>query len=221
MKRIASVGLAGLITVALVLALFAYWITSAPTGPVLVVTDGSIIGTIEGNFTNYTDTNKPLVRDFNATTYANQTGGPPSVLALRLHTDTNYNGAQGWTDVYVTVTVLGTFASDLHLSELSLVCNQTGEWAEAWPKPGAVNITNGASLSQPVQFTTGTGTLTSTLVNQTGIGPLYEFVFPLTIHEVAALAFKAVLGIRATVTGRFAPAVGVAILLQIIDVPGG
>ena len=195
------------------------YVLTRPPPILLTIRDGSATGAIEGNFTNYTDTNAPLVRDFTAATYANQGDGPISALALRLRTDTVYNAAQGWVDVYVDLRVQGTFASDLHLGGLTVVCNQTGELAEGTSGPNPTNVSSDPAHPQMFQFSADPGTFTPTLMNQTGRGPFYEFLFPAAVHDAAPLAHRAIMGFRATVTGSFTPAVSVGILLNIIDVP--
>lgn len=199
----------------------------------LVVTDGSITGVLEGNFAKYVWTNATLLEYFNATTNANQSGGPTSTLTLRLLTST-YSYPQGvFTAVFAMVQ--GEFASNLNLTGLTLACNETGNiWnvdAGPWlnssiqamlgPWPGSTNVTYSGPM---ITGTNGTGSvaLTPTLVNETGKGPFYEFAFSgwfTTTYPLDPSASNGFLGFRATVTGRFTPDVSVGFLLHVLDVP--
>lgn len=216
MKRILLLGLVGLVAIAVAGAItFAYMLTPRPIS--LTVDDGSAVGVIEANFANYTLTNSSIVRYFNATTYANESVGPTSALTVRMFTSTFYDAGGGWLVVDINTTVEGEFASGLHLGGLTLACNQTGQPVFVWgvAEPGAVNV---SGYPQKID---NSGTFAPTLVNQTGKGSLYEFLYPAYISEQDILSRVEFLGFRATVTGEFTPAVSVGILLQIIDAPGG
>lgn len=200
----------------------------------LTVSDGSTTGVIEANFANYSSI-APFVRYFNTTTYAIQTGGPTSVLTLRLFTYTfpvgNYS-AGGFLDVNIVATVRGRIASNLHLDGLALTYNETGQFLNATGAPGGsavsyivpepINVTfcESCSASQVIGLTNdGAGTLTPDLVNQTGVGPVYAFVFPMMFEITERPGYGFFAGFRATVTGQFTPAVSVGIFFKVIDVP--
>ncbi len=240
MKRSFLVGLLAVGLVGLVVTPLAF------QGPNLIVTDGSITRALEGDFANYTNTGTPFVRYFNATTYANESGGPTSILRLRLLTATYYDLSLATVYTTVYAAVQGEFASNLELTGVSLAYNNTGTyWNEygspllnptnitlylnpnislyniTWP--GSTNVTyNGPQITS----TNGTGSaaLTPALVNETGKGPFYGFAFSAwlwTDYPLNPLRSSGFLGFRATVTGAFTPAVSVSILLALIDVPGG
>ncbi len=232
MKRVFAVGLAVLIVVALA----AYTVMYNP-GPALVVTEGSITGVLEGNFANYTNTYTVPLEYFNATTYANQSGGLGSTLTLRLLTATNSQSLGIFTAVYVRAE--GEFASNLNLTGLTLVYNKSGTFWDVlasplldggsimrYPSPnitwpGSTNVTYSGPMITSA-FNTTSGALTPTLANETGKGPFYEFAFSARIWAECPLdpsASNDFLGFRATVTGRFTPDVSVGILLQVLDVP--
>ncbi len=206
-------------------ATFAF-VMDSPQPTRLTVADGSAVGVIEGDFFNYQNTSTPLIRYFNATTYANQSSGPASVLTLRLHTSTYYAAAEYLVLIDIFATVQGDFASDLQLSGLTLACNQTGQggaagFAEPVQLPSPINISYDPANRQTFNLAAGTDAFTPTLANQTGKGPFYEFFFPAYIEGLGFLGHNEFLGFRATVTGSFTPAVSIGILLKIIDMPGG
>ncbi len=210
---------------------FALTRTRAPTP--LAVTDGSISGSIEGDFVNYQNTSAPLIRYFNATTYANESNGSPSTLALRLFTSAYFDPWSGMVMVVIHATVQGRFASDLQIEGLTLRCNQTGDFAAgqlAWgypvtgpvelpgyTQPGPVNTSGGGQIALeagPVAFT-------PTLLNRNGDGPVYEFVFPVLIEVHDPIGHDAFVGFQAAGTGSFAPSVSVSILLHVTNLPAG
>jgi hypothetical protein len=207
------------VVVLVVVAILSVYVLTRPPPIPLRVSDGSTTGVIEGNFA-YIGSATPLVRYFDATTYANQSGGPTSALTLHLFTGTYISGGMVTTDVFITVR--GEFASNLHAAGLTLTGNQTGnfsagQWVDGRTEQNPVNI---SYAWQSMEWAAGPATFTPTLVNQTGPGPLYEFVYPVSGSIWTPLGDSAFVGFRATVTGQFTPAVSVGILLQIIDVPG-
>lgn len=233
MKRRTLFLAVALVVVAVVAATVAvvYVFTRPPPIP-LTVSDGSTTGVLEANFMDYTWTNTSLLWYFNATTYANQSGGAASTLTLRLFAGAFYDPSPGIVVVDIEAAVYGEFASNLHLSGLTLTGNQTGRLAwgvghpEASPysyagytQPGPVNVTY-----QPQAFLgqisgPGSASLTPPLVNETGKGPYYEFVYPIQFMEQDPLGDNTFFGFRATVTGDFAPDVSVGILLHIVNQP--
>ncbi len=196
-----------------------YELAKAPVH--LMVTDGSMIGVIEGNFANVSSLS-PLVGHFTTTTYANQSSGTGSTLALRLNTSTFFIPGYNLVETDIKVTVQGVFASNLNLSGLTVTYNQTGQLAAA--RGGALSSRTNVSYD-PVQIANVTGpgsaVLTPALLNQSATAPFYEFVFPSFFMTWYPVGHDHFLGFRVTVAGRFTPAVGVGILLKLMDVPGG
>ena len=214
-----------------------YVLTRPPPIPSipLTVTDGSTTGVIEGSFASYTSTNASLVRTFNATTYANESDGQASSLALSLYSWTYFDGFHVITNVFVTMR--GGFASNLEPGELTLTYNQTGRFTQAyghaWSSP--TNLSFGVlndSVPGPMNVSTnpghvayvsgpGSAVLTASLVNRTDEARSYEFVFPAFFSPVQyPIGYNHLFGFRATATGRFTPAVSVGILLDMLYVVG-
>lgn len=95
--------------------------------PGLSVTDGFTLGMIKGNLTKISGTN-PLAQNFTTTAYANQSGGPGSVVVLRVQTLTFYviaPGSASFLEVSAAVQISGSMASNLHPSDVVLTVNQT------------------------------------------------------------------------------------------------
>lgn len=227
-------------------ALLAVGLVGLAVTPLLVqmrtlsVSEGSVTGTVEGNFTSITDNRYAIIRYFNATTYANQSGGPTSTLTLQLYTATVYapalsdpvTGQPGVVMVDIEAAIRGAFASNLHLSGLTFTFNETGRLAGAMGHldslgpPYPINVSHPDTESAASGLVAGfvgpdSGSITPTLLNQTGRGMFYEFLCPVAIQFVNAPGYNEFVGFRATVTGPFTPNVSVAILLQVIDLPGG
>lgn len=207
--------------VVVVAAVSVYVLTQPPPIP-LTVSEGSTTGVIEGNFANYSSL-APMQQSFGATTYANHSGGPMSSLSLRLFTYTY--SADYWAVVGISLMVKGEFASDLHLSGITLAYNETGTCigasAAAFPNQYyPVNVSfNPANAPRFNMSGPGNESLTTTPMYQTGNGPFYEFVFPSSFQVTPCFGTDHFLGFRATVTGSFTPSVSVSVLLHVIDVP--
>jgi hypothetical protein len=212
------------IVVAAVISL--YVLTPPPPIPV-TVSNGSTTGVMEANFLNYTNTDAPFVQDFNATTYASQNGGPTSALTLRLHAAavSQYSmaapGPQGFIYVDIDIVVQGEFASNLRLNGLTLTGNQSGNFSAGQFAMGRTNPnqTNISNAWQGLSWTAGPATFTPTLVNQTGKGPFYEFVYSAFVQVDNPILYSSFVGFRATVTGQFSPSVSVGILFQVVEAP--
>ena len=187
----------------------------------LVVTDGSLVGTIEGNFPNYTS-GAPLVLNLTATTWVKQTEHPISNLALRLDTWTFYDPLAAAMVVNVNLSVRGIFASDLRPGELLLVCNLTGQDMTVSSEPWFSEEVNVTPPEGPGIVLGGNGSSTQTipLVGAPGTGTYFEFVYSEKVMAIGRYWSNHFLGFRAALAGLGAP-VGVGILLRIIDVPGG
>lgn len=192
----------------------------------LAVSDGSTSGTIEGNLTTVSSWN-PLVRNFTATTYANQTGHPSSTLVMQIQTATYFVGpSPGYLELLLTVNALGHFASDLHPSGLSLMGNQTGTALDSLGFQSGQQAGTNVSFN-PNQMVGGWGNGSwaaerVAFVNEAGAGTYYDFsytaVYILSVYMGSDYLGSAHFdGFRVTVDGSFTPSVGVGVLLQIIN----
>ncbi len=177
-----------------------------PTGPTLVVANGSIIGVVKGNFSSINSAG-PLRLDFNATTYINQSTGIASTLSILVQTVT-YGVPGGSLEVNATVTVLGRFAGNLHPSDLVLAVNATAVTdypyeidIESW---GMFQTGTNVSYS-PQQgvgiLGTGSGTLTATLVNQNQGDSVYAFAYQNKFEIEEYYQYVHFVGFQATLGG--------------------
>jgi hypothetical protein len=196
-----------------------YAVTRPPALIDLKVTDGSMVGAIEGNLTSYGSLDA-LVLNFEATTYANETGGAASTLTLRLYTWTLFDSTCGCVVVNINATVVGTFASDLHPANLQLMANQTG------PNGGlqsrevyqfGVNVS--FAPGQYIAVFNGSGALSAAILGDAG--KTYRFSYSDRFELDALPEYNRFVGFWVTVTGAFTPAADIGILLKIINVPGG
>lgn len=122
----------------------------------------------------------------------------------------------------IDIAVQGEFTSNLRVNGLALACNQTGpadafDWGYA--VAGAVNVSYDPAHHQSIFVGAGTAAFTPTLLDESGNGPVYEFVFPAYVEDHDPLGYTQFVGFSATVTGLFTPAVSVGIILSIVDVP--
>ncbi len=222
-----TVLLATLVSAAIVLAGFAVYLLARPPPTPLRISDGSAARLFAATFDVYTDTAHAIERSYSATTHANQSDGAVSVLTLRLDTWAFFvpgPNSGGFVQVDILPVVIGVFTSDLHLDALTVVCNQTGPSAlSTWPAygvPAGDNTSFDAGRGGMVSSGPNTQTLTPVLDNQSGEGPFYAFTFPAGAYfeDTGDMGLNAFVGVRATVTGSFAPAVSVGILLHIVDI---
>ena len=204
-----------------------YIVTRPPALINLEVTDGSTVGLVEGHFTNLTSTN-PLLLNFTAATFANQTGRNGSLLRMDLVTWTYYDPLAGAVYLFADLTVAGAFAPNLGPRALEFSANATGQAIELnthYVPP----TTNLSFDSQPIIDIVGntTGSVSATLTNQSRSAPVYNFGFyPLPYGDMFWILWRPwysphLVGFRATVTGPFVPAVSVGILLEVINTSGG
>lgn len=217
MRRLLVLGLAALVVIAV--ASVSFCVLTRPSPVPLAVSDGSIIGTIEGNLTG-TSTLNELVSYFNATTYANDSTRAASSLRLSMRTETYYDPGEGDVEILIAVNVSGRIAPVLRPSQINLAVNQTGPLCvvETWGSQSGSNVTFG-----PGQYITfannGTGTLTATLVGQGGAQEyLVAYSEGFWIH--ARPQYNRFVGFRANLGGLGIP-VGVRILLKVINDNGG
>jgi len=222
------------VAVVLVVASVSVYVLTRPPPIPLTVSDGSIGKILEATFADYSNTGHPIFRIYTATTYANESGGATSTLTLRLFLGAFYDPHQGaMLDLFPVVS--GKFAPDLSPTGLTLTFNQTGRQAFAFGYPyatafnnslagaliafpGPTNVTSTSKfLSQVVG--NGSASMSATFQNTSKTGPYFEFLYPSYIDEQDPLGDNAFLGIRATVTGPFTPAVSVGILVHLVNIP--
>ena len=192
--------------------------------PALAIFDGSQRGSIRGDFPTIFS-NDSLVFSFSATTYANQSQGPPSTLTLRLQGHTYwvanpYNRSRGDLQTWITANVSGHFARNVQASQVRLGCNGTGieTYVDSQPSDQrGVNLSFDRN-AQAGFHDSGAGSLTATLVNQNGAGPYHDFSFSELFLMDQYKGYEAFVGFRATVTGWMLPEISVRILLQTVYV---
>ncbi len=208
-----------MLLVAVVLAVagvITYIVTRPPSLIDLNVVDGSTVGTIQGNLTSYGSLS-PLVLNFTATTYANETDGAASTLTLRLHTWTFFDSLCGCVQSFINVSAAAAFTTDLHPTYLQLEANQTGpngsldSWAD---RQFGTNVSFDPNFS--FGFFNGTGVLAATVASGA-----YRFSYSDFFNFHGRPWWNRFVGFRVTVTGPFSPAVGIGILLKIINTNGG
>ena len=199
------------------LATFLYFRTRAPD---LSIEEGSVLGAIEGNLTAISS-GHPLVQNFSAITYANQSGGPSSTVKLRVQTMAFYvvlPGSTSYLDIEITVQVTGRMASNLHLTDVVLAANGTGT-------PGStINFEPANQTGSNVTFDanqdfgitgTGSGQVTATPT----CGGTGEYCYLAYGGAMSAWEYldasSPYIGLRGTITVSGVP-IGVGILLAII-----
>ncbi len=204
----------------------AYVLTGSPAPIHLAVSENPILGVISGNLTGIFS-NASLVREFEAITYANQSGGPASTLTLQVRTETYDDPGNGVVRTLVGLTLAGHFASALGPRNLLLTVNDTGP-AISLQVDSVLVATNFTFDSDPYisLLQASTGSLSASLTNAGSAIPFYQFGIQSTISgdtfEVSfSPQYNHFVGFRATVTGPFTPAVSVSVLLEIINTNGG
>ncbi len=216
-KRLRLVLAAAIIVAILIIAGFVLMLPGPRAR--LVITDGSITGTVKGDFLNMNASNG-LYSYFNATTYARQPGHPDSELTLRLVWSTR--GAE--TDFLVSV--LGDLDSNLSIDDLHVVINQTASHS-GLDSLGIQQRGTNVSFDESTEcgiLNNGSGTLSAKFVNRTMSDPHFLFSYSDAVH---IRAFDEGFGasnietrfycIRATVNGWFEPTFSVSISLSIVD----
>lgn len=187
----------------------------------LTIRYGSTTGTVPWNMTTGSN-QKDLVLDFKATTYANESDGEASVLAMRVYLYALFDSACGCIAIRFNVTATGAFASDLRPTGLELRADLAGPNATRdVTLYGAAGLT-GTNISfasnQYTYTVNGSITATATILPQTGL--VYNFSLSDPFQFNAPPAYNRTLGFRATVDGPFVPSVSVGVVLAVIYAPG-
>lgn len=222
----------GLAVVAVVLVVvLALSIFLAGRPPDLTVAEGRQVGFIRGNLTAV-NSGLPRQDSFTATTYANQSGRPSSVLILTVNAVTWFSPNladpyQGTIITEVTATVTAQFALDIHPARLVLAYNGTGPGVHVDAQTSALGGTN-VSIDGPRDFgfvTNGSAAFTATPVNQGGPGPVYIFRLGCEFRIAADGDYlpgrtydEGFYGFRATVSGFLLPNIPVEVVMGLVAV---
>jgi len=193
--------------------------------PSLSIKEGSTFGVVRANFPTTTSTEHPVVGNFTATTYANQSSGPSSSLTIQVSSHgfaVGYNYALSYVEFFYDIAVIGKFASNLRPGDLQFITNVSGsrialDFFNNWDQ--------GPNVSSDRQQTfgfwnNGTGILSASLKDAGRPGAFYEFKYG--AHGQSELwNYKATqfIGFRAIVTGWMMPPINVAIVMEITNVP--
>lgn len=218
--------------VLIVAGVSAYVLTTPPPVP-LAISDGSMLGLIRANLTTLDSVYNTLVLYFNATTSANQSDGPTSTLIMQMRTWTYFVGGSAenyyWGHISTTVdiTILGRFASNLHPTALQFTIGEIGQQLtggrtdDVWSPPSSQTGSNITIDQNQELWVGGTGSMTATnpLVAGASGDPLFEFAYGVHVIAEGFVGHNRFVTLRATVEGRFSPAVSVEVGLAIVDVP--
>jgi hypothetical protein len=185
--------------------------------PPLSISVGSATGVVSGDFPTIGST-APLQFSFNATTFANQTQGPSSDLALHVDGYT-YWVAGGELVTWFQVTVTGHFASNLRPGQIEVGCNGTSVdgYANSWTSEEHGTNVSFDHNRQLVFVDHGSDSLVVTLTNQNGAGPYRDFGFHTVIELDQWRGYQAFIGFRATVTGWMLPPIRVDMVVHTVD----
>ncbi len=186
------------------------------------VTDGSITGTIQGDFSRM-DYDNSSFSYFNATTYARQQGHPNSTITLQLVTITRWTFDYDYVETAFLLTVLGEFDANLSARNIQVVCNQTAYHTSVDDMETTTKGTNVIfDPREPVFefWDNSSGTLTAKLINREGSDPLYKFSYSNTLlvwsNQIDNLGVR-FFGIRVIVNGWFEPEFSVGMLIKIVN----
>ncbi len=223
-----------IVAVVVVVAALSFYFLKQPPPIHLTVTDGSTSHVVEATFADFGSL-CPTYRAYSATTSANESGGATSALNLRLYLGAYMDGDLVRLDLFPVVS--GSFAPDLHPDRLTLGFNETGaRYTDAfgWPYtsafnnsfpaapvafPGPTNVSINPQDSLPEVVGNGSTSLDTSLVNTSTSMARYKFLYAMLINIQDPLGDNAFFAVRATVTGPFAPAPSVGILVHLVDVP--
>lgn len=166
------------IAVAIISVSAGYYLIVQDSVVELTITDGSVSGTVQGDFLE-TIEDDPIWSFFNATTYADRTDQPVSTLTLQIVSHTYWD--ETWNSVVTAIFLkaTGNIDSELDVRNLAIECNQTAyyttmESLEISRK--GVNVSLDLK-SGPDILDTGSATLQVELINRTVGDAIYEFSF--------------------------------------------
>src|SRR5712692_636906 len=193
--------------------------------PSLALQEGSMFGAVRANFPTTHSTEHPAGGNFTAMTYLNQTSGPSSYLMMHVRASGftfGYNYAFSHMTFFYDVSVRGAFARNIRPVGLEFRTNVTGSaiaigFHNNWYQGPNV-------ISDPQQtfgfWNNGTGTLTATLTNWGGSGPLYEFEYGANGQsDMRNYRYTQFIGFRATLTAWMLPPINVGVVMEISNIP--
>ncbi len=192
--------------------------------PSLSIHEGNTVGAVRANFPTASSTNNPTFGNFTATTYANQTNGPSSVLTIAVHSygfAVGFNGLIDHVQFTYDVAVSGHFAPNVRPSGLQLACTVSGsnisiDFYNNWDQGPNVSVNRQQTFGF---FNNGTGVLTATLLNPGGSGPFYDFQYGANGNSRFRYKHVESVSFRATVTGWMLPPISVGVAMTIQNVP--
>jgi hypothetical protein len=202
-----------------------YYLMAQDSVVELMITDGSVTGTIQGDFLEISQ-DDAIWSDFNATTYAERTGRPASTLTLQISAMTYFGLALlSGNDAVITIlylTVVGAIDSELGARNLEIVYNQTANNTTALSVKRTLWGTN-ATYDHQTYFIVReneSGMLEVDLVNRTETNAIYEFSFGGNIlveaNEDTNLADRFIC-IRAIVNGKLEPEFSVSVSILMVN----
>lgn len=218
----------------IIIAAASVYVLTTPAPIPLTISDGSVLGLIEGNLTTLGSATNLLILYFNATTYASQSASPTSTLMMQMVTWTYYVGGPeghyydgGYIETTVNVTIRGHFASNLHPSVLRFTISQIGQRKTGslldyvWSEPAYQAGTNVTFDPNQELWVEGTGSVTGTetCVASGGGGPFFDFAYRDWVDAKGFVGHNRFVSIRATIEGPFSPAISVEAALAIVDLP--
>lgn len=210
------------VTVAAIFVSAGYYLMVQDSVVELTITDGSVTGTIQGDFFDTIEANA-IYSYFNATTCAERTDRPTSTLTLRIVAITHWEDSFNAVETGIILTIVGCLDSELDARSLEIVCNQTAysttmESLETTRQ--VVNISLEPSANGPDIRDTESATLEVELVNRTADSPIYEFSLSnnFLVHAFGEdnLADRFIC-IRAVVNGNLEPEFSVSVSILMVN----
>jgi hypothetical protein len=184
-----------------------------------------MFGAVRANFPTTHSTEHPAGGNFTAMTYLNQTSGPGSYLMMHVRASGftfGYNYAFSHMTFFYDVSVRGALARNIRPVGLEFRTNVTGSaiaigFHNNWYQGPNV-------ISDPQQtfgfWNNGTGTLTATLTNWGGSGPLYEFEYRADGQsDMRNYRYTQFIGFRATLSAWMLPPISVGVVMEISNIP--
>lgn len=188
----------------------------------LTVTDGSVTGTIQGDFFETTEDSR-IYSYFNATTYGERTDRPVSALALQIVAITYWEDSDEAVRTGIFLTITGSFDIELDARSLDVVCNQTANHTvmdSMETTREGINISLEPTETGPDIRDTGSATLEVELVNRTADNSIYEFSFSsgfLILAYYEDNHADRFICIRAIVNGEFEPEFSVSVSILMVN----